>query len=165
MGRHAARLLETARRRAGCSVPELAARLGRSNVGKFAARWNRRAHDGDLIDTSASALGVSSEALALARDLDEREGAKAFAEQARTARTHIIVRLMPAVQRRLDLPSGITATDAERAAADAARNHAKRVVLVLPTRSVHLDARGRVTAVHEQGPGESGPCVSGLRLD
>jgi hypothetical protein len=71
---------------------------------------------------------------------------------------------MPAVYHRVDLEPGITAIDAERAASEIARQHAMRVILVLPTVSVSIDAHGSVVAVLEHGLDRPAVVRGGLEL-
>lgn len=132
------------RERDHVSLSTLATILGYSNLSKGANKITRFEQTGEidphLLLPLATALGISTDVLRelKARDRQSRER---WADE--PVEPHLVIRLMPSICGRKDLPKGISRDRAERVASVTARRSKMKVALIWNQRTtITFDEKG-----------------------
>ena len=143
------------------SLSQLARLVGYTNVTKGSNKIQKFEQRGeihtDLLWKLADELDIDKTTIDTLVEQDRREFVRVWNEWANEPiRPHIVIRLIPAVYKRSELPDGIVSVEeAEIIAADVARRWRKKVCLQWTRRlSVWFDSDGNVEFRTETTPGE-----------
>lgn len=157
------------RKERGLSLAELVRLIGYQNITKGSNRIGKFEERGevhrDLLLKLADALDIEKVTIDTLIEQDRREFVRVWNEWANDPiRPHIVVRLIPAVYKRSELPDGIVSIEeAEIIAAETARKWNRRVCLTWSRRiSIWFASDGNVDARTEAVPGKTN--IPHLRL-